>query len=143
MSDSQYGSGMQISRHWRLNSSRYRLEGVRYQNGDVSLQHKPKSIEKLRYIDISNDTFLDKFSSNVGQTPEYCRVLLTRLIEKYDGRDSITIQELENSSFVGKLLPDLTKKKSFIDNIIKEYILLKNGEDLILNVERLTLIEES
>lgn len=32
---------MQISRHWRLNSQRYRLEGVRYQNGDVSLQNRP------------------------------------------------------------------------------------------------------
>lgn len=32
---------MQISRHWRLNSQRYRLEGIRYQNGDVSLQNRP------------------------------------------------------------------------------------------------------
>ena len=29
---------MQISRHWRLNSQRYRLEGVRYENGEVCLQ---------------------------------------------------------------------------------------------------------
>lgn len=29
---------MQISRHWRLNSQRYRLEGVRYGNGEVRLQ---------------------------------------------------------------------------------------------------------
>lgn len=29
---------MQISRHWRMNSQRYRLHGVRYQNGEVSLQ---------------------------------------------------------------------------------------------------------
>ncbi len=29
---------MQISRHWRLNSQRYRLEGVRYMNGEVRLQ---------------------------------------------------------------------------------------------------------
>lgn len=29
---------MQISRHWRLNSLRYRLQGVRYENGTVSLQ---------------------------------------------------------------------------------------------------------
>lgn len=28
---------MQISRHWRLNSQRYRLEGVRYENGEVRL----------------------------------------------------------------------------------------------------------
>jgi hypothetical protein len=32
---------MQISRHWRLNSQRYRLEGIRYNNGDVSLQNRP------------------------------------------------------------------------------------------------------
>ncbi len=28
---------MQISRHWRLNPQRYRLQGVRYTNGDVRL----------------------------------------------------------------------------------------------------------
>lgn len=32
---------MQISRHWRLNPQRYRLQGVRYDNGDVSLQTRP------------------------------------------------------------------------------------------------------
>ncbi len=32
---------MQISRHWRLNSQRYRLQGVRYENGSVSLQSRP------------------------------------------------------------------------------------------------------
>lgn len=32
---------MQISRHWRMNSQRYRLAGVRYQNGQVSLQTRP------------------------------------------------------------------------------------------------------
>jgi hypothetical protein len=34
---------MQISRHWRMNSQRYRLEGVRYGNGHVSLQARPFS----------------------------------------------------------------------------------------------------
>jgi hypothetical protein len=34
---------MQISRHWRIKSQRYRLEGVRYQNGDISLQNRPVS----------------------------------------------------------------------------------------------------
>jgi hypothetical protein len=29
---------MQISRHWRLNAQRYRLEGFRNANGEVSLQ---------------------------------------------------------------------------------------------------------
>lgn len=32
---------MQISRHWRLNPQRYRLQGVRYENGEVSLQARP------------------------------------------------------------------------------------------------------
>lgn len=35
---------MQISRHWRLNAQRYRLEGVRYQSGSVSLQQRPASM---------------------------------------------------------------------------------------------------
>ncbi len=29
---------MQISRHWRMNAQRYRLEGVRVESGEVSLQ---------------------------------------------------------------------------------------------------------
>lgn len=32
---------MQISRHWRMNPQRYRLEGIRYPNGEVSLQARP------------------------------------------------------------------------------------------------------
>lgn len=32
---------MQISRHWRLNAQRYRLEGFRNSNGQVSLQPRP------------------------------------------------------------------------------------------------------
>lgn len=32
---------MQISRHWRIKPQRYRLEGIRYQNGDISLQNRP------------------------------------------------------------------------------------------------------
>lgn len=35
---------MQISRHWRLNPLRYRLQGVRYENGTVSLQARPQPI---------------------------------------------------------------------------------------------------
>jgi len=31
---------MQISRHWRLNAQRYRLEGFRSANGEVSLQNR-------------------------------------------------------------------------------------------------------
>jgi hypothetical protein len=29
---------MQISRHWRMNAQRYRLEGVQYGNGEVAVQ---------------------------------------------------------------------------------------------------------
>ena len=34
---------MQISRHWRLNALRYRLEGVQYNDGSVSLQKRPQT----------------------------------------------------------------------------------------------------
>ena len=33
---------MQISRHWRLNAQRYRLEGFRHANGRLSLQNRPE-----------------------------------------------------------------------------------------------------
>lgn len=39
--DRPYGRGMQISRHWRLNSFRYQLQGVRYENGQVRLTARP------------------------------------------------------------------------------------------------------
>ena len=32
---------MQISRHWRMNAQRYRLEGIRYEDGNTSLQQRP------------------------------------------------------------------------------------------------------
>jgi hypothetical protein len=35
---------MQISRHWRLNPIRYRLQGVRYENGVASLQNRPQPL---------------------------------------------------------------------------------------------------
>ncbi|MBA3869571.1 MAG: hypothetical protein H0X30_10485 [Anaerolineae bacterium] len=35
---------MQISRHWRLNAQRYRLQGVRYESGETSLQNRPAPI---------------------------------------------------------------------------------------------------
>ena len=37
---------MQISRHWRLNPLRYRLQGVRYENGTVSLQARPQPADQ-------------------------------------------------------------------------------------------------
>jgi hypothetical protein len=36
---------MQISRHWRMNAQRYRLEGVRYSDGSVSVVNRPTSPE--------------------------------------------------------------------------------------------------
>ncbi len=39
---------MQISRHWRMNNQRYRLEGVRYENGSVQLQPRPVIIDDTR-----------------------------------------------------------------------------------------------
>lgn len=43
---------MQISRHWRLNAQRYRLEGVRREDGSVSLQNRvvPRAEEALSEI---------------------------------------------------------------------------------------------
>lgn len=46
---------MQISRHWRLNAIRYRLEGVQYNDGSVSLQKRPQ-IEQYS----EQDTQLEK-----------------------------------------------------------------------------------
>ena len=34
---------MQISRNWRLNAQRYRLQGFRYRDGQLSLQQRPKN----------------------------------------------------------------------------------------------------
>ena len=34
---------MQISRHWRMKALRYRLQGVRYNDGTVSLQARPNN----------------------------------------------------------------------------------------------------
>ncbi len=42
---------MQISRHWRMNSQRYRLQGVRLENGQVSLSaRQPRSEEQTQSI---------------------------------------------------------------------------------------------
>ena len=37
---------MQISRHWRMNALRYRLEGVRTPQGDARLQPRPTVVVK-------------------------------------------------------------------------------------------------
>ena len=37
---------MQISRHWRMNALRYRLEGVRTQQGEARLQPRPQAVTR-------------------------------------------------------------------------------------------------
>ena len=49
---------MQISRHWRMNSQRYRLEGVRYQNGEVSLQERPQA-SQISEIETAEHAIVD------------------------------------------------------------------------------------
>lgn len=43
---------MQISRHWRMNPQRYRLQGVRYANGEVSLQARPQTTQEEPRADV-------------------------------------------------------------------------------------------
>lgn len=44
---------MQISRHWRLNAQRYRLEGVRLEDGSISLQNRVTSQEDSADVEIN------------------------------------------------------------------------------------------
>lgn len=37
---------MQISRHWRLNAQRYRLEGVRYENGKTRVEDRRSDLHE-------------------------------------------------------------------------------------------------
>ena len=46
---------MQISRHWRLNAQRYRLEGVRYEDGQVALQEKTRH-EQENFSELMDET---------------------------------------------------------------------------------------
>lgn len=59
---------MQISRHWRLNPQRYRLQGVRYENGEVSLQSRPAPLNtqeqtEQRQLELKNDKVAMKAAS--------------------------------------------------------------------------------
>ncbi|MBC8099710.1 MAG: hypothetical protein H7Y11_09735 [Armatimonadetes bacterium] len=45
---------MQISRHWRLNAKRYRLEGIRYEDGAVSLQGRPVTMVKQEAVSLNS-----------------------------------------------------------------------------------------
>lgn len=58
---------MQISRHWRMNPQRYRLQGVRYTNGEVSLQARPQPVaEEVREIISNNSNRMEKVSFKVA-----------------------------------------------------------------------------
>jgi hypothetical protein len=39
---------MQISRHWRIKAQRYRLEGIRHENGEISLSNRPANTDSIR-----------------------------------------------------------------------------------------------
>ena len=58
---------MQISRHWRMNPQRYRLQGVRYANGEVSLQSRPQPVtEEVRETVNNTHNRLEKVSLKVA-----------------------------------------------------------------------------
>ncbi len=44
---------MQISRHWRMNAQRYRLEGVRVETGEVSLQARSNNTDTQEFEAVS------------------------------------------------------------------------------------------
>lgn len=44
---------MQISRHWRKNAQRYRLEGVRYENGEAHLQARVIPVARQQPAEVS------------------------------------------------------------------------------------------
>ena len=58
---------MQISRHWRMNPQRYRLQGVRYANGEVSLQSRPQPVtEEVRETGHTTHNRMEKVSLKVA-----------------------------------------------------------------------------
>lgn len=42
---------MQISRHWRLNEQRYRLEGSRLSTGEVRFQPRMEFVEEVEVVE--------------------------------------------------------------------------------------------
>lgn len=44
MNCEEFGT-MQISRHWRMNAQRYRLEGLRFEDGEVRFQPRLELVE--------------------------------------------------------------------------------------------------
>lgn len=58
---------MQISRHWRMNSQRYRLAGVRYQNGQVRLQPRPVLPNDPRREEMPTPAMMEQMSVSTGR----------------------------------------------------------------------------
>ncbi len=56
---------MQISRHWRLNAQRYRLEGFRNPNGQVSLQPRPAIQTNGVQVDEINEENINRIKAAV------------------------------------------------------------------------------
>jgi len=57
---------MQISRHWRLNALRYRLEGVRYNDGNMSVQERPEPISQAHLLNEEAETDSQKAKAEVA-----------------------------------------------------------------------------
>lgn len=58
---------MQISRHWRMNSQRYRLQGIRYQNGQVSLQPRPVVNNESQRVEVGTPLVLERVTVSTGR----------------------------------------------------------------------------
>lgn len=58
---------MQISRHWRMNSQRYRLAGVRYQNGQVRLQARPVLTNDPQHEEIPASVLVERVTVSTGR----------------------------------------------------------------------------
>ena len=53
---------MQISRHWRLNAQRYRLEGYRHADGRLSLQVRPAINTRTRHEQTETEETREKLA---------------------------------------------------------------------------------
>jgi len=55
---------MQLTRHWRLNPQRYRLQGFRYENGKLSLQERS-------YLSITSKEIKPKANNEIIEPTHY------------------------------------------------------------------------
>jgi hypothetical protein len=58
---------MQISRHWRMNSQRYRLAGVRYQNGQIRLQPRPVQPDDVQREAMPSPVNMERVNASAGR----------------------------------------------------------------------------